>query len=69
MLDIYSSTEKVIYRLIFNDTTLELIQVKDALTYKLKGTYDHITIWPATQFLQNTTDLKDVLARIEKEML
>lgn len=69
MIDIHSSTEKVIYRLIFNDRTLELIQVKDALTYKLKWTYDHITIWPATQFLQNTSDLKAVLARIEKEML
>lgn len=35
MVDIYSSTEKVIYRLLFNDHTLEVIQVKDAVTYKL----------------------------------
>ena len=69
MIDIHASTEKVIYRLIFNDTTLELIQVKDALTYKLLGTYEHITIWPATQFLQSTTDLKTTLKRIENEML
>jgi excinuclease ABC subunit B len=68
MIDIHASTEKVIYRLIFNDTTLELIQVKDALTYKLLGTYDHITIWPATQFLQSTSDQTTTLKRIEKEM-
>ena len=68
MVDIHASTEKVVYRLIFNDTTLELIQVKDALTYKLLGTYEHITIWPATQFLQNMNDLKTTLANIRKEM-
>lgn len=68
MIDIHASTEKVIYRLIFNDNLLELIQVKDALTYKLLGTYDHITIWPATQFLQNMEDLPAILSSIKKEM-
>ena len=67
MIDIYSSTEKVIYRLIFNDHTLELIQVKDSTTYKVIWTYDHITLRPATQFLQNMKGLKEIIAKIQKE--
>ena len=67
MVDIHASTEKVVYRLIFNDTTLEMIQVKNALTYELLWTYDHITLWPATQFLQDTSDLKNIIAQIKQE--
>lgn len=68
MLDIYPSTEKVMYRLFFNDSSLEMIQVKDSLTYKTIGTPSHITLRPATQFLQNMEDVTTILARIEKEM-
>lgn len=68
MIDIYSSTEKVLYRMIFNDTTLEYIQVKDALTYELMGNRDQITIRPATQFLQNMENLDQIIIEIEKEM-
>ena len=68
MIDIYSSTEKVMYRLIFNDTTLEMIQVKDSLTFKVLGTYERITLWPATQFMQDMRNLDEVLAAIDKEM-
>jgi len=57
-IDIHASTEKVIYRLIFNDKTLEMIQVKDALTYKLLDSLKNITIWPATQYLQDMKQLK-----------
>ena len=67
-VDIYSSTEKVLFRLIFNDTTLELIQVKDALTYKLEETRDKIHLWPATQYLQDTSDMKTIVKKIEKDM-
>lgn len=35
IVDIYASTEKVIYRLYFNDDQLELIQMKDAMTFSL----------------------------------
>lgn len=68
MIDIYSSTEKELFRLIFNDTTLEYIQVKDALTYQLKWNRDHVTIWPATQYMQNMEWVDEILKEIEKEM-
>lgn len=68
ILDVHASTEKVIYRMIFNDKTLEVIQVKDALTYKLLGTYDHITIWPATQYLQDMQQLAEVVPQIYQEL-
>lgn len=67
-VDIYSSTEKVLYRLLFNDTTLEVIQVKDSLTYKLEGMREHIHLRPATQYMQNLDNLNEILTAIEAEM-
>lgn len=68
VVDIHASTEKVIYRIIFNDTTLEMIQVKDAVTYKLLGSYEHITIWPATQYLQDMQQLSEIIPQIYAEL-
>lgn len=68
MIDIYPSTEKVLWRLHFNDTLLEYIEKKDALTYAPLGTLDHLTIWPATQFLQDLQDLDKILTAIEQEL-
>lgn len=68
MIDIYSSTEKVLYRLFFDDTTLEMIQIKDSTTYATKGTADHITIWPATQYMQDMSSLKATVHAITAEM-
>jgi len=68
MIDIHASTEKVIYRLIFNDKTLEMIQVKDALTYKLLDSLKSITIWPATQYLQDMKQLEVILPQITAEL-
>lgn len=68
MLDIHISTEKVIYRLIFNDKTLEMIQVKDAVTYKVLHTIDRITVWPATQYLQDMKQLEGIIPVIKAEL-
>ncbi len=68
ILDIYPSTEKVVYRLIFNDTRLELVQVKDSLSFQVLQMRDHITVWPATQYMQDLQDVKNILMDIEAEM-
>lgn len=68
MIDIYSSTERVLYRLIFNDRTLELIQIKDSLTYELQGSREQVHLRPATQYLQDTAWLDDILKQIEDDM-
>lgn len=68
IIDVYPSTDKVMYRLFFNDTTLEMIQVKDPTTYELKGQLDHITLWPATQYMQDMSGLQRTLGNIKKEM-
>jgi excinuclease ABC subunit B len=36
IVDIYLSTDKMLYRLFFNDTTLEMIQMKDPTSYEPK---------------------------------
>lgn len=68
MIDIYSSTEKVVYRLLFNDTTLEVIQVKDALTFRLEGMRQHVHLRPATQYMQNLDGVDEIVNAIEAEM-
>lgn len=68
MIDIYSSTEKVLFRLIFNDTTLEMIQTKDPTTYKLIWDRQKLIIRPATQFMQNMWNIDDIIERITAEM-
>jgi len=67
-LDIYSSVENVIYRLIFDENVLERIQLKDLLTWKDIGFVSHIRIWPATQFLQDMEGLDQILVEILQEM-
>ena len=68
VLDIYSSVENVIYRLIFDENVLERIQLKDLLTWKDIGFVSHIRIWPATQFLQDMEGLDQILVEILQEM-
>ena len=68
VLDIYSSVENVIYRLIFDEDVLERIQLKDPLTWKDIGFVHHIRIWPATQFLQDMEGLDQILEEILQEM-
>jgi excinuclease ABC subunit B len=66
-VDIFSSTEKFVYRLHFNEETLELIEMRDSLTYDHKGNLKKVTIWPATQFLQDVSDVENILAMMEQE--
>lgn len=70
IIDIFSSTEKYVYRLHFNEETLELIELKDATSFEYKGKLNKITVRPATQFLQDITDLDVILEQMnaEKEM-
>jgi excinuclease UvrABC helicase subunit UvrB len=67
-LDIYSSTDKQVYRCLFDEEKLEMIQLKDSVTFENKGSTDKITIWPATQYLQNVDDLNSILDNILIEM-
>ena len=60
-LDIYSSTEKVMYRCFFDEDFLEMIEIRDSLTYELKHTTTQIILWPATQYIQDTSDLETIL--------
>lgn len=68
ILDIYSSVENCLYRLIFDFDTLQLIQVKDSLTFREKSTEKTLTIWPANQFIQDMWDLETILNKINEEM-
>ena len=68
MIDIYSSTDRILYRLHFNEEKLEIIDKKDATSFRSMGQADHISIWPATQFLQDVTDLNAILEGIMTEM-
>jgi len=67
-LDIFSSTEKYMYRVHFNDETVDMIELRDSQTYEYKGKLNKISLWPATQFLQDMEDVNDVLEQIEAEM-
>ncbi|MEF2176126.1 MAG: excinuclease ABC subunit B, partial [Candidatus Absconditabacteria bacterium] len=69
ILDIYSSVEKCVYRLIFDYDTLQQIQIKDSLTFKEKSTEKSLTIWPANQFIQDMGNLEVILQKINDEML
>ncbi len=69
MRDIYPSTEKVLYRLHFTDDHLDLIEKRDALTWEPLGTPDHIWLWPWSQYMQDMSDIKDILIQIEAEMV
>ena len=67
ILDIFSSTEKFVYRLHFNEEKLEIIELKDSTTFEAHGTKNKITIWPATQFLQDISDLDTILEQMDAE--
>jgi len=66
-IDIFSSTEKDLYRLHFNEDVLEFIEVRDSTTFEYKGKREYIRIWPATQFLQNTEDLANIIQKMDQE--
>lgn len=67
-LDVYASIENVIYRMHFNDDLLELIEQKDAVSFKPLGTTQKCLIWPSSQYLQDMSDLENILKAIENEM-
>jgi excinuclease ABC subunit B len=68
IIDIFSSTDKFVYRLFFNEDLLEVIQKKDSDSFKDLGTTDKIHIWPSSQYLQDMTDLDTILKKITAEM-
>ena len=68
MIDIFSSTDKYVYRLFFNEDTLEVIQMKDSDSFKDLWTTDKIHIWPSSQYLQDMSDLDNIIAKINAEM-
>jgi excinuclease ABC subunit B len=68
MRDIYPSTEKVIYRLHFSDDHLDFIEKKDSLTFEDLGAVEQIRIWPGSQYMQDKSDLNQILIDIEHEM-
>ena len=67
ILDIFSSTEKCLYRCFFDEDTIERIEQRDSLTYELKGPVQKAMLWPATQYLQDTSDLELILQQINTE--
>lgn len=68
IVDIFSSVDKVIYRLYFNEDLLELIQIKDSVTYQDLWTVKKAVIWPWNQFLQDMSDLENIYEKIKSEM-
>lgn len=67
MIDIYSSIEKKLYRLMFNEDELEHIQVIHPMTFQPQGQLDSLTIWPGTQYLQDMTNVEWILQEMQKE--
>ncbi len=67
ILDIFSSTEKCLYRCFFDEETIERIEQRDSLTYELKWPVQKAVLWPATQYLQDTSDLELILQQINTE--
>ena len=67
ILDIFSSTEKYLYRCFFDEDTLERIEQRDSLTYELKAPVQKAMLWPATQYLQDLSDLERILSQINAE--
>jgi excinuclease ABC subunit B len=67
VLEIYSSTEKFVYKCFFDEDYLEHIEIRDSLTFALKQQATQIILRPATQYLQNIEDLELVLQQMEAE--
>ncbi len=68
IVDIYSTIENIVYRLIFDENELVMIQAKDATSWQNIWNRSKITIWPATQFLQQMDDLDNILEAIKTEL-
>ena len=77
-LDIFTSTERYVYRCIFDDDKLERIEFRDSTTMKLVDENDDkiyywwwhshkVIVWPATQFIQDTSRLEDILSQMDAE--
>ena len=67
-LDIYSSTDRYVYRCFFDEEKLEFIHLKDSISFEDRGKVEKATIWPATQYLQNVEDLNSILDNILLEL-
>jgi excinuclease ABC subunit B len=67
VLEIYSSTERFVYKCFFDEDYLEQIEIRDSLTFELKRQATQIILRPATQYLQNIEDLEFVLKQMEIE--
>jgi excinuclease ABC subunit B len=67
-IDVFSSIDKIVYRLLFNENELEIIQMKDSESFKDLGTTNKVHIWPSSQYLQDMSDLDGILVAITKEM-
>jgi len=67
MLDIYSSIENIIYRIHFDEEKIMFIEKKNPQTFEQIWQTKKITIWPATQFIQNMDNINKILKKIEKE--
>ncbi len=66
-IDIYSSIEKKLYRLVFDEHKLEYIITKDPISFRDQGMIDQVTIWPSSQYLQDMTNQEAILSAIAKE--
>ena len=66
-LDIYSSTEKSVFRCFFDEDVIERIEIRDSITFELKSQSNQVILWPATQYLQDTNDLETILQQIDLE--
>jgi excinuclease ABC subunit B len=67
VLEIYSSTEKFVYKCYFDEELLEHIEVRDSLTFELRRQASQVILRPATQYLQNIEDLELVLQQMNAE--
>lgn len=66
-LDVYSSTEKSVYRCFFDEDVVESIEIRDSVTFEMKSQTNQVILWPATQYLQDTQDLETILQQIDAE--
>ncbi len=68
-LDIYPSTENRLRSCYFDEEMLEMIEIRDFTTMQVKEVIRNgsLLVWPATQFLQDTTNIEQILADIDAE--
>lgn len=67
ILEIFSSTERCLYRCFFDEEFLERIEMRDAQSYELKSPVQKAMIRPATQYLQDVSDLETILQQMNAE--